>query len=263
MENWRRRALPWRVRRAWPAPILGVSPGVDLRRGDFWVTTSPSDVMLPRVTIRGYVPDPAAVDGRFGRAPPLHQSSFRSAALRCVGTGVGLLLVTSGCRGNGGDPEAATSTTDVSTTTSTPPSSSTTVLDPVRAEILAAYQAFWDDFRAAADPMNPAHPRLELHATGRQLAHLRTRFTTLRGERIVIRGSIDLAAKVASIEGDKAVLEDCHDASKLLKYDVRSGELRDTVDERRSFFQVEMERTSGGWKVENAVQVRMGCEPPA
>ena len=178
-----------------------------------------------------------------------------------MGIGVVLLLLTSGCRGDG-DPESATSTTDLSTTTSTPPSS-TTAPDPVRAEILAAYQAFWDDFRAAADPMNPAHPRLELHATGRQLAHLRTRFTTLRGERIVIRGSIDLAAKVTSIEGDKAVLEDCHDASNLLKYDVRTNELRDTVDERRSFFQVEMERTSGGWKVENAVQVRMGCEPPA
>lgn len=262
VENWRHRALPWRVRRTWPAPIRGVSTGGRCPARDFWVTTSPSDVMLRRVTFRGYVPGPAAVGIGIRRGPPLRRSPVRNGALRCMGTVAVLFLFASGCRGNGGDPKAVTSTTGA-TTTSTPPTSSTIAPDPGHAEILAAYQAFWDDFRAAADPMNPAHPRLEAHSTGRELSFLRTRFTRLRGERIVIRGSIDLAAKVTSVEGDKAVLEDCHDASKLLQYDSRTGELRDTVDERRSFFRVEMLRTADGWKVEYAEQLRQGCEPSA
>jgi hypothetical protein len=169
-----------------------------------------------------------------------------------------LSVLIAGCGGDDGESESATSTT-ASTTTTAPTSSSTTAPSP-EAEILAAYRAFWDDYIAAGDPMDPAHARLEAHATGRQLAHLRTELTKLRAERIVIRGSIDLGARVASLEGDKAIVEDCHDASKLLKYDARTGELRDTIDTRRSLWRVEMERTPSGWKVEFSEKVTTGCE---
>lgn len=109
--------------------------------------------------------------------------------------------------------------------------------------------------------MDPASPRLAAHATGRQLGHLRQRFTALRAEGLVISGTIELAPVVKSVEDSRAVLEDCFDDSRLLHYDAKTRELRDTVDPRRSLYSFELERTDDGWKVEFAEEVSKGCEP--
>jgi hypothetical protein len=177
------------------------------------------------------------------------------------GLALAVSLTLSACRAGSSASKPTTTTALTSTTTTPTPSSSVPADEAERASIVGAYRSFWDDFVAASNPMDPASPRLETHATGHELAHLQTRFTTLRAEHIVIRGTIDLGARVASIDGDKAVIEDCHDASTLLMYDARTGELRDTVDTRRSLWRVQMVRTPAGWKVDDTDEVSKGCEP--
>ena len=150
--------------------------------------------------------------------------------------------------GRHGTVQSASTTTTTASPLATSTSSSTTA-SPAGAEVLTAYRDFWDAFRQVTDPPAPESDLLAQHATGQELSDLRVRLTRLRTDGIVIRGTIDLDPRVESMTNDAATVRDCHDASHFLKYDAKTGELRDTVDPNRVLWSVAMVQESGVWKV--------------
>ena len=186
-------------------------------------------------------------------------------AVSAIGVTLTIAVLTTSCGGDSSARSPTTTNTTASTTSIAPTSS--TALSAEKQAVLDAYTAFWDDFRAAADPMNPASPRLSTHSTGRELDYLRHHFTTLSGEHTVIQGTIELAPHVTTLSADgaTAVIEDCQDASKLLRYadKAHGGALRDSVDPRRTLARAQMLRDGEGWKVEFLQTIGTGCTPAA
>jgi hypothetical protein len=152
-----------------------------------------------------------------------------------------------------GTPEAEPTTT----TTSSAPTTTTTAPDP-HAEAVAAYRAFWADYLAAADPMNPEHPRLAEHATGEELAAVRSAFLAVKAAGHVIRGSLDLAPKVVSADAATVVLRDCYDDRTGL-YAAETGVRQDKDDPARRLVTATVVLTDGTWKVSAIKNEGTGC----
>jgi len=76
----------------------------------------------------------------------------------------------------------------------------TTTLDP-RNEILAAYRGFWADVIEAGKTADADSPRLDDHATDRALDNLRSDYRRLRAKGEVVRGTVRLHPRVASVRG--------------------------------------------------------------
>ena len=94
--------------------------------------------------------------------------------------------------------------------------------------MLAAYHAFWADVVAASATSDPASPRLAQHATGIELASLRTRLTEDRRAGRVARGAPRLLkTTLAALDGKKATIHDCMDSNHWLFHDAKTGGLRD------------------------------------
>lgn len=149
-----------------------------------------------------------------------------------------------------GTPEAEPSTTTSSATTTTAP-------DP-NAVAIAAYRAFWEDYLTAADPMNPEHPRLAEHATGEELAAVRSAFLAVKAAGHVIRGSLDLAPKVVSADAATVVLRDCYDDRTGL-YSAETGVRQDKDDPARRLVTATVVLTDGTWKVSAVKDEGAGC----
>jgi hypothetical protein len=148
---------------------------------------------------------------------------------------------------------AVTSTSETTTSTEKP---------PLAANVEAGYRAFWDAYLAAADPMNPQDPRLVAHATGNELETVQKAFLARKSAGEVIRGTIDSAPRVVSInaEGTSATLRDCY-ADHAGIYDAVSGARKDQESGVRHLIQVELTQTAGNWKVSSLSIEGDGCTP--
>lgn len=154
----------------------------------------------------------------------------------------------------------SSSETRASSTTTMPPTSTTaptaTTLDS-GSEAVAAYRAFWQDFLAAGDPVDPLSPRLAAHATGDELAAVRNRFLAVKAAGQVIRGSLDLAPKVVSVEPSTVVLSDCYD-DRTGAYSA-DGVRQDKEDPRRHLVTATVILVDGAWKVSAIKHEGDGC----
>jgi hypothetical protein len=177
----------------------------------------------------------------------------RGAAPALLGVAA-LAAVLGAC--SSGDRSSADSET--STTTSTASSTTTTTTTPVPgADAVAAYRAFWDDFLAAGDPIDPLSARLEAHATGEQLKSVRNSFLAVKAAGHVIRGSFSLAPRVVSVAADTVILSDCYD-DHTGAYSA-DGVRQDKEDPRRHLVTATVTLVDGAWKVAAIKHEGDGC----
>ena len=153
----------------------------------------------------------------------------------------------------GGDGEAAPAPT--STTTTGPTTTTTTTVEQ---GVLAAYEAFWDGYLEAADPMDPEHPVLDEVATGDQLRQLRSAFLARLSAGEVIRGEIETAPEVVEVNGDAAEVRDCY-LDRTGVYDAESGERKDTESGRRHLITARLVREAAHWKLTSIAREGDGC----
>jgi len=164
------------------------------------------------------------------------------------------LVALAGCGGDDGDARATTTTS-----TSRPSQTTTTVADPQQ-EVLEAYEAFWDGYLVAADPMNPEHPVLAEVATGEELGQLRGAFLARLSAGEVIRGDLDLAPEVVEVNGSDAIVRDCY-LDRTGIYDAASGQRKDTESGVRHLVTVRLVREGEAWKVASITREGDGCTP--
>jgi len=170
---------------------------------------------------------------------------------RLVAAGL-LAVVLLGCSGDDDGGESPTTTDPASEST-------TTTTAAADADVLDAYRGFWDAYLAAADPMDPAHPDLELFATGASLEAVRDAFADhfARGE--VIRGSVDLAPKIEQLDDASATVRDCYlDQTHI--FDSESGAQVDPPEDATFEVLATLVLEDGSWKVSSLDKVSDGCE---
>ena len=173
-------------------------------------------------------------------------SRFLAAGLLAV-----LLL---GCSGDDDDGARPTTTGPAAESTTT-----TTAAAAADADVLDAYRGFWDAYLAAADPMDPAHPDLELFATGASLDAVRGAFADhfARGE--VIRGSVELAPEIEQLNDERATVRDCYlDQTHI--FDSESGAQVDPPEDATFEVLATLVLEDGSWKVSSLDKVSDGCE---
>jgi hypothetical protein len=119
----------------------------------------------------------------------------------------------------------------MATQTTEPSPAPTTPVDPqaaAKGEVRAAYLEFWDAVVAASAASDASFPGLARHATGHELAALRTRLTADKRAGLVARGEPELLrTTVARLDDKAATVRDCMDSNRWLFYDARTGALRD------------------------------------
>jgi len=103
-----------------------------------------------------------------------------------------------------------------STTTSDRPTTSAT--SPQTSAVLAAYRAEQAAFQGALQLADPTFPALAQTMTGNQLTSVRRALVSDQTNGIVGRGTSQLNPKVASIQGNQAVVHDCLFSSIELVY---------------------------------------------
>jgi len=152
-------------------------------------------------------------------------------------------LVAGGCDAadRSGPASSATSPARSQAAASTQPAS--------QAAGLAAYRAYWDDAIAAGKTADWQSPRLADHATGQALQTVRDHYRQLRGQGLIDLGTVTLHPRVTALQADIATIEDCTDTSKFLKYDAKTGALRDTSVPELDNIGITLKRIKGAWVV--------------
>lgn len=171
--------------------------------------------------------------------------------LRRLGTIALLAALLVGCSGDDDTASPSTPTTAAAESTST-----TATAD---ADVLDAYRGFWDAYLTAADPMDPAHPDLELYATGASLDRVRESFADHFAKGEVIRGSVDLAPEIEQLDDASATIRDCY-LDQTHVFDSATGEQVDPPGEATFEVVATLVLESGSWKVSTLDMVADGCE---
>lgn len=187
-----------------------------------------------------------------------HRRTLRRLVLAVVVMGA----VLAACSDSDTDNDAGTQPAVTETTTTTV---TTTAASPgPEVAVLAGYRAFWDDYVAAGDPMNPEDPRLRTHAMGDELETIQKAFLARRSAGEVIRGTLDLAPKVTMVAADQtsATVTDCY-LDRTGIYDAASGARKDTESGVRHRVKVQMLLHEGAWKVASVALEGDGCTPGA
>jgi hypothetical protein len=165
-----------------------------------------------------------------------------------------LALALAACSGGEGESTATTSGTSRESTTST------TEASEEEGAVLDAYEAFWDAYLEAADPMDPQHPVLQEHATGEQLQQVTGAFLARLSAGEVIRGEFDLAPAVVELTDNTATVSDCYlDRSGV--FNAETGERLDQESGVRHLVTAELRFEDGSWKVASMTREGDGCTP--
>jgi hypothetical protein len=108
--------------------------------------------------------------------------------------------------------------------------------------------------------MAPEAPGLAEHATGDALAAVRKAFLGFKAAGSVIRGSLDLAPTVVSVEGSTALVRDCYDDQTGV-YSVADGTRQDQENPKRHLVTATVVQEGGVWKVAAIKLEGDGCTP--
>ena len=160
----------------------------------------------------------------------------------------GLLAACSSGRGDASTNRSSTTTT----------ASVTTTTDPRQAAAVESYRAFWSDYIAAGDPVDPNSPRLRDHATGDELQHVVSAFLSYKAAGEVLRGTIDLAPVVVKVDAGAVTIRDCY-ANHILRYDAATGQPKGTGRPDRTLVTVTLAEDGGVFKVSNLTHESDGC----
>jgi hypothetical protein len=157
-------------------------------------------------------------------------------------TALALALV--GC---GGDDDGA----EAGGTPATAEDEPTTTEDPrqaLEADVVAAYEASWNDFIEAGDPPSPDAGFLADHMAGDALEISRNLLHELHAEGVVLRGAYEFNASVTELAEDRAVVEDCG-LDQMEVVSPTSGEVVEPHDDERDGIVAELTLEGGSWKV--------------
>jgi len=228
-----------------PTPVqTGVNRGV-LHKARFLVASAPSAALI------------------WGMAPNAQHPFLRRSV---AAVSIGLVLAT-GCSGDDDSNGSTTTTRSTSTTSpttgSTQESTSTTVAADSEAELRAAVRAFWDlylELGASTAPFDEdfTRERLAERTTGRELNQLLATFSNNAATGVAVRGEIDVAPTVVSIEGTTAQVRDCYDDTTGL-YRISDGTRVDADDPARHQVLMTFELEDGIWKVSAIADEGTGC----
>ncbi len=151
--------------------------------------------------------------------------------------------------------------TDDGKSTTTSAFKTSTTLSPTEEQILRDYRAFWEAYLQASNPVRPDHPLLQKHATGREYEQLVKSSTALKAGDELIKGSVDVNPRVASLNATEALVKDCL-LDRTGIYDAKTGERKDTEDTQRQLNTATMQLVDGTWKVSLLVKESVGCTGP-
>ena len=168
---------------------------------------------------------------------------------------IALLILMSACSSGGGGASPTTSSSTTSTSVATPSSA-----PPEAAAVESGYRAFWDAYLAAADPMNPTNPVLAAHATGDELQQVQAAFAQHFANGEVIRGRLDLAPHVQSVDGSAATVTDCYGDSTHV-FDATTGQQKDPQGDNHFQITAHLVLDGGAWKVSSISKEGEGCTP--
>lgn len=163
---------------------------------------------------------------------------------------------------------SSTTTTALGTsTTATPtqPAMTTTAITSTT-EFTAAVRAFWDLYLAIGSNTGPfdgeaTRTRLAERTTGASLNRLLAYFSSNAASGYVVRGAIDIAPTVVSVEGDTAQVRDCYDDTTGL-YRNSDGSRVDTDNPLRHQVLMTLVHQGGVWKVSAISDEGDGCAAP-
>jgi hypothetical protein len=124
-------------------------------------------------------------------------------------------------------------------------------------------RGFWDlylELGARTGPFNTSgtRARLRQRTSGRELTKL---YDFLHGNAVagyVVKGTIDVAPNIVSINGTTALVRDCYDDRTGL-YRVGDGKRIDAKDPRRHKVLMTFKRDRGAWKVSAINDEGLGC----
>jgi hypothetical protein len=182
--------------------------------------------------------------------------------LRLAGA-VSLLLavgVVAGCTSENRDAPATVPTSPVTSTPTT--AAPTSTADPhaaTVAAVLAAYRGFWADVVVAGRSADWQSPHLADHAVGAPVTAVRDTLRQLRQAGLVARGTIRVAPTITSLAATTAKLSDCQDLTRFLKYDAKTGALRDKPSGKRYLAVATLSRLNGQWKITELAQAVRVC----
>lgn len=193
-------------------------------------------------------------------APKRRSDGLRTRRSAVVAAAISVLLV-AGCSSSGDTddatttvPESSSTTPSSSTSSTTSSSSSTTTSAPEDDEqaIVDQYLGFWDArFEANSEPVNPDLPALADFATGAQLDNVIAETQRRKDSGLAVRlpdNSVgERRVKVASVEGEEALLLDCATNDTVL-YRVDTGEVIDDSVATRSI-EATMRLVDGKWRL--------------
>jgi hypothetical protein len=116
--------------------------------------------------------------------------------------------------------------------------------------VRAAYLEFWDAVVAASATSDASFPGLARHATGSELAALRTRLAADKRAGLIARGEPELLkTTVARLDDKAATVRDCMDSNRWLFYDASTGALRDKPSGKLYSVTASLVVHRGVWKV--------------
>ena len=186
------------------------------------------------------------------------ETARRRATLVLAVMGLSLLASCSGAEGGGG-PVSGPSTTSATGSTRSATTRQPAATTNPRAAVLAAYRGFWADVVAASHTADFRSPRLDDHARGQPVSAIRDHLRQLQQAGLVDRGDIGLAPRVVSANSATARIRDCQDLTGFLKYDAKTGELRDQPSGNRYLAEATVTRIGSEWKVTQVAQAVSVC----
>lgn len=144
-----------------------------------------------------------------------------------------------------------------------PLSSTTILITSAEDELSAAVRAFWDLYLALGThtgPFDSSSTRTQLaeRTTGDELRQLVRFFAANGAAGLAVRGEIDVAPHVLSVDGDTAQVRDCYDDRTGL-YRVIDGGRVDTDDPLRHQVLMTFIREDSLWKVSAIREEGNGC----
>jgi hypothetical protein len=153
-----------------------------------------------------------------------------------------LAFVVAGCGGGDGEAGGEASAADDATTASQDPR------EALEADVVAAYEASWNDFIKAGKPPSPDAEYLSDHMAGDALDVTRNLLRQYHAEGVVLRGSFEVDAVVTELGADSAIVQDC--ALDQLEVVVPgSGRVAEGHDDERDGFVAALVAEGGLWKV--------------
>lgn len=137
----------------------------------------------------------------------------------------------------------------------------------VAAEILTAYEQFWDRELIFSDPPDPRHPLIEQTLTGRRLQRKRAVLEWQVENNASYRGRPTTSPGISEIQPGIAIVIDCQTPDPSTGFydrvtDQRRPELPPPTPGQTDLVQTWLELDDGRWKVEfSGVEADSGCDP--